>query len=238
MTDIWQVLALTLAAGVMIPAGGLLAHYERLRQGHLRDDLLAGVVAFGGGALLAAVVLLLIPEALEYGAPLLLVGSFLAGALVALWGNHIVERRGTKMGQLGAMLFDFVPESLALGAVAATGAPGALLLALLIGLQNLPEGFNAYREMCNSDRAKWDHGPGLILLGAVALVGPAAGWIGFHFIAGDGPLLAAILMAAAGGILALVFSDIAPLAHRSMHPAPTMGMVLGFGLGLTGLLFL
>lgn len=91
--------------------------------------------------------------------------------------------------------------------------------------------------MCASDRAKWGHGPGLLLLGAAALLGPAAGWTGYRFIAGEGALLAGIVMVAAGAILALVFHDIAPRAHRDRHPAPTMGMVLGFGIGLAGLLF-
>lgn len=45
-------------------------------------------------------------------------------------------------------------------------------------------------------------------------------------------------MAASGAILVLVFRDIAPLAYREGHPAPTMGMVLGFALGLAGSLIL
>lgn len=229
---------MTLAAGVMIPAGGLLAHFERLRRGDLRKNLLASIVAFGGGALLAAVVLVLVPDALEHAGPVVLISSFLGGALAALWGSYAVRRMGTKVGQLMAMLFDFVPESLALGAVAATGGPGAVLLAILVGLQNLPEGFNAYREMCDSDRAKWGHGPGLWLLAGAAFLGPAAGWVGYRFIAGDGAVLAGIVMAASGAILALVFQDIAPLAHRERHPAPTMGMVFGFAVGLAGKLML
>lgn len=98
MTELWQVLALTLSAGIMIPAGGLAAHFERLRPGHLRDDLLAGVVAFGGGALMAAVVLVLIPDALAHAGPVLTMSTFIAGALAALWGDYLVRRMGTKMG--------------------------------------------------------------------------------------------------------------------------------------------
>lgn len=238
MTELWQVLVLTLAAGIAIPLGGLLSHFERLKSGHLRDDFLAAIVAFGGGALLAAVVLVLIPDALEHAGGLLPMAAFLAGSLVALWGSYVLRRMGTKMRQFLAMLFDFVPESLALGAAAAAGAPGALLLAILIGLQNLPEGFNAYRDMCHSARAKWEHGPGLWLLASAALLGPAAGWIGYNFIAGHEAVMAGIVMAAGGAILALVFNDIAPMAHRNLHPGPTMGMILGFGMGLAGVLFL
>lgn len=92
VTELWQVLALTLAAGTMIPVGGVLAHFENLRKGHLRADLLAGTVAFGGGALLAAVVL--VPDALKHAGPVLLVSAFLSGALAALWGSCAVRRMG------------------------------------------------------------------------------------------------------------------------------------------------
>ena len=45
------------------------------------------------------------------------------------------------------MLSDFIPEAIALVASFATGNPTANLLAAMIAIQNLPEGFNAYREM-------------------------------------------------------------------------------------------
>jgi zinc transporter, ZIP family len=45
---------------------------------------------------------------------------------------------------------DFIPESIALGAVFATDTSMALLLAIFIGLQNLPEAFNSFRDMVKS----------------------------------------------------------------------------------------
>jgi ZIP family zinc transporter len=40
--------------------------------------------------------------------------------------------------------------------------------------------------------------------------------------------------AAAGGILYLLFQDIAPQARLARRWAPTLGAVVGFGLGLLG----
>lgn len=42
---------------------------------------------------------------------------------------------------------DFVPEAIAPGAALALGSDTAFLLALLIALQNVPEAFNACREV-------------------------------------------------------------------------------------------
>src|SRR3990167_7004905 len=55
----------------------------------------------------------------------------------------LLARSKTAASQMAAMLSDFIPESLALGAAFAHGGKGAMLLAILMALQNLPEGFNA-----------------------------------------------------------------------------------------------
>ena len=47
------------------------------------------------------------------------------------------------------MLADFVRECAALGGMFAAGAEGAALLALLIALQNLPDGFVVWRELAS-----------------------------------------------------------------------------------------
>ena len=47
-------------------------------------------------------------------------------------------------------------------------------------------------------------------------------------------LLGAIMLFAAGGILYLVFQDIAPQARLARHWGPPLGAVFGFALGLLG----
>ena len=47
----------------------------------------------------------------------------------------------------GRLAVDFLPEAIALGATFGGGHAGGTLLAILIAMQNLPEGFNAFREM-------------------------------------------------------------------------------------------
>lgn len=72
-------------------------------------------------------------------------------------------------------LSDFIPEAIALGAAFAHGEKTGALLAILIALQNLPEGFNAYREL----NATGDIGGKklVLLLAACIPLGPLAGWV-------------------------------------------------------------
>jgi hypothetical protein len=56
-------------------------------------------------------------------------------------------KRGGSKAQFMAMLMDFVPEAIALGALFGHNHRAGILLALFIGAQNLPEGFNSYHEI-------------------------------------------------------------------------------------------
>ncbi|MCT7656220.1 hypothetical protein MBH78_19530 [Oceanimonas sp. NS1] len=152
--DILIMLVLTLVAGMAMPAGALLARVERIHPHWLENEFRHAVVAFGGGALLSAVALVLVPQ----GAARLQAGTaalcFAGGGLAFMALDMLLYRLKTQAGQLAAMLSDFIPESLALGAAFAFGSQGgALLLAGLMALQNLPEGFNAFREL-NGDRGR------------------------------------------------------------------------------------
>lgn len=217
-------------AGLMIPVGGAVAQAERIRPRWLETEFRHSVMSFGGGVLVAAVALVLVPEGIAHLPPLAALAAFGGGgALFALleWGQRGVGQRA----QLLAMLTDFVPEALALGALIATGTPSAGLLALLIGLQNLPEGFNAYRELAASGAASRRV---LALFLALALLGPAAALAGFLVLEAYPAVTAMLMLAAAGGILYLTFQDIAPEAHLSNRQAPSLAAVAGFGLGLLG----
>lgn len=235
MDDILSVILLTLLAGATIPLGGLLASVEKIQPRWLEDDFRHFIMAFGGGALLAAIALVLVPE----GAAALPVGLvvlwFALGSLAFMGLDILLSRKKSPASQLTAMLSDFVPEALALGAAAAGGGKGGLVLALLIALQNLPEGFNAFREIRGAGKPASQL---LLTFSLLALLGPVCGLTGYHFLAGHDEVIGAIMLFAAGGILYLIFQDIAPQAKLERHWTPPLGAVAGFLLGLVGQLVL
>ncbi|MGD2084281.1 MAG: hypothetical protein PVF91_15070 [Chromatiales bacterium] len=159
-------------------------------------------------------------------------GALLAGGLAVLAADHALAKRGTPASMLLATLLDFLPEALALGAAFTVSPPVGPLLALFIALQNLPEGFNAYREMV----VRGGLVPGRVLGLFVALVplGPACAVLGLLHLADQAAATAVIMLGASGGILYVVFQDIAPQARLQRHWAPPLGAVLGFALGLVG----
>jgi ZIP family zinc transporter len=232
MADWLTVVLLTLGAGITMPVGAALASVERIRPAWLENEFRHGVIAFGGGALLAAVALVLIPEGLKALSVLPACLAFVAGALVFMAIDIVLARRGTSASQLVAMLTDFLPEALALGATAAVQGAAGPLLALIIALQNLPEGFNAFRELraATAYRAL----PIIAAFLAMAALGPLFGLFGFFVLAGNHALVGGIMLFAAGGILYLMFQDIAPQAYLENHWAPPLGAILGFLLGMVG----
>lgn len=228
-------LLLTGAAGLAIPVGALLSVCEDLTEGHLREDLLHGTIAFGGGALLAAVALVLVPEGIRGRSVPFVASTFLGGAVAFMLVDRVIEARGEQAANLLAMVMDFVPESIALGAAFATGGSAGPLLALLIALQNLPEGFNAFNELGHAGHSTRTR---LAFLASLALLGPLGGALGFEVLAGYPRLVAGLFLVAGAGILYLIFHDIAPMALREGHSTPTLGAVVGFLAGMIGHLVL
>jgi ZIP family zinc transporter len=229
----WAIVLLTaLGAGLSVPAGAALARIERVQPDWLEAELRHTVIAFGGGALLSAVALVLVPDGMA-DLPLLPAAIVFALGGLAFFGlDRLLARRQTSASQLSAMLADFVPEALALGAVFAGGADTAYLLAVLIALQNVPEAFNACREIEATTRAGAGRILGVFL--AIALLGPIAAISGFIWLVDWPAVVAGVMLFASGGILYLVFQDIAPQARLERHWAPPLGAVAGFLLGMIG----
>lgn len=113
-----------------------------------------------------------------------------------------------------------------MGGMFAFGSPLAPLLALLIGMQNLPEGFNAYREILAV--ARYRRRRTLYLMSVMTLAGPVAGALGWFVAARSPAFVGATMLFASGGILYLLFQDIAPQSRLERHWAPTLGAVIGF----------
>lgn len=219
-------------AGAMIPLGGWLATIEHFRADWLATEFRHGVIAFGGGALLSAVALVLIPEGIS-DLPAWAVLLAVAGGAVLTGGLDLaLARHGSNRAQLLAMLSDFIPEALALGALLVADPRTAPLLALMIGLQNLPEGFNAYREV-QAD-TPIPAGNRLLLFCVLGLFGPLAALAGYVLLPPYPEITGLVMCAASGGILFLMFQDIAPQVPLENRLGPPLGAVAGFLLGLLG----
>lgn len=232
MTDLVMMALLSLAAGAAMPLGALLARLDLIQPSWLGSSWRHFIVAFGGGALISAVALVLVPEGVSKLSPLAATLSFAAGGVFFYGLGQYLNKLKSAAGQLVAMLSDFIPEAIALGAAFAAGERTGLLLALLMVLQNLPEGFNAYEALSKSTAMR----PKFILsaFAVLALVGPVAAATGYFVLSQHQALMGSLMLFASAGILYLVFQDIAPESKLSNQGAPALGAVAGFLLGLIG----
>ena len=233
MDEITEILLYTLAAGVCIPLGGMLASIEKIRPYWLENEFRHFIIAFGGGILLSAVSLVLVPEGNRYFSdPILSVITLLIGGLCFFFLENFLGGEKREKPQFSAMLLDYLPESLALGGAFVLGANSAPLLAIIIGLQNLPEGFNAYRELLSTPGFNKKRVLGSMF--ALAPLGPVMAIVGWVYLYEHVVLLGALMLFASGGILYLIFQDIAPQSRMKHHWAPPLGAVLGFACGMLG----
>jgi zinc transporter, ZIP family len=231
MSDAAYIILLTFAAGLCMPLGGLLANFEHIRPKWLETEFRHFVIAFGGGLLLGAVFQVLLPQGMSmFGASSAAVVIFVLGGVAFFALERGLALRRREAPQLTGMLVDYIPESIALGGLVATDPSLALVLAIVIGLQNIPEGFNAFRELVSlrsatSKKVLW-------FMFLLTPIGPAAGLAAFYGLDGQPVILGAIMLIAAGGIMYLIFQDIAPQSRLRHHWAPPLGAVAGFAVAL------
>ncbi len=228
---------LLLIASLSAIAGGALGHWERVHPAWMRSETRHAVIAFGGGALLAAVSLVLVPKGMALQPAWASLASFTGGAVVFMACDRYFTNHGTPLSQLLAMLLDFVPEAIVVGAIITRSYEEALFLTLIIAAQNIPEAFNAYREIKHqSDRAGIGR-HALMVISLAALSGIGWGFLGYAAFTPEHPLLGTIMTFCAGGIVFLVFRDVAPQAKLERSWYPSLGAVLGFMVGMAGHLF-
>ncbi len=220
-------------AGITVFIGGLLANIfnHHVKESPIKYEIIHTLMSFGAGIILSALALVLIPKAMDELELLPLAISFLVGAILFMLLDQYLEKKGGQTATLLAMMMDFIPESIALGAVFATEPQMAILLAVFIGLQNLPESFNAYRDLVQSGfTAK----KVLIIFFFLSFFGIIGALIG-HFVLNDFPKLTAQLMAfSSGGILYLLIQDIIPESKLKKKHLTSLGAVVGFLVGIIG----
>jgi len=218
-------------AGLAIIVGAGIARWLPDKQREIVREGIHIAIAFGGGVLVAAVAFALVPTGLQALPLWLAITLFFAGSLLFMWIDARLSRCGSSRAQFMAMLLDFVPEAVSLGAVFPHNPRLGVLLAVFIGAQNLPEGFNAYRELVSGNASSCRV---LLMMFALSFLGPVAGLLGYFFLQPARGAVGALMLVAGGGILYLVFQDIAPRVRMKRHWAPALGATLGFIVGMIG----
>lgn len=232
MSEWLIIFILTLATGLAMVVGAFFAALEHLSSRWLESELRHTVIALGGGILLSAVALVLVNEGMLHLTPVWILICFGSGGLAFMLIDLWMRRKKENASQFAAMLLDFIPEVTALGSLYLLDKRYAVLLAFMIILQNIPEGFNAYLELRLDNRHK-----GIKIIGVffiLAFLGPLFGLLSYFFLSEHPEIIAGVMMFAAGGILYLIFQDIAPMAKIKNHRAPALGAVAGFLIGILG----
>lgn len=219
------------ASGITILIGGIFSRLENFPDSKNKEVILHAIIAFGGGVLVAAVAFVLVPRGIESLSIPYVAFFFLSGAFVFFILEQSIGRSGTSVSQLLAMMMDFIPEAIALGAVFAHDQNLGLLLAIFIGLQNLPEGFNSFKELVNNG---FSSTKSLLILLPLSLIGVLGACLGFIFLHNHPAIIAALMLFSAGGIIYLTFQDIAPMSHMKKYGSPALGASLGFFIGMLG----
>jgi ZIP family zinc transporter len=244
-TAVWGLaVAASLLAGAVAAAG--------LR---LPPRVAATLTAFGGGVLLAAVAVELVPEADRLAGQWTTAVGLLVGTLLYIgadaWLTRTEQRRVTRRAAHAAMagrttaapaqgeaargesiaagiFVDGVPESVALGLTVATGQVGVALLAgVLVG--NVVEAYGAAQPIIAAGRPRR---VAVSLLGGIGLALAGATVLGGTILADADPsLIGGAEAVASGAVLAVVSVSIIPYAFSEVSSLVAVASVLGFVAG-------
>jgi len=208
--------------------------------------LIGLTMAFGSGALIAAVAYELVLEAFATNAQLAAVG-FACGALVFYGGDVVIDRRGGSgrksmagtsqlAGSATAILLgtvlDGIPESFVLGASLAQD--GAVPIAVVVGVfaSNLPEALSGTTGLLE---AGWTRARVFIMWSGVVAVSVVASVLGFRLLDAMGSDGGAFALAFAGGAVLVMLADtLMPeafeLGGREAGLLTALGFALAFAL--------
>ncbi|MBG6084958.1 ZIP family metal transporter [Zhihengliuella flava] len=232
------------AGGLALLIGSAAAWFFRVPQ-----KVVAAIMAFGAGVLLAALAFELVGEAVETGGLWPTVFGLLAGAVVFVATNALLAARGARHRKrsgaqqpaeqdvpgsgtaiaVGALL-DGIPESLVLGlSMVTAGAVNPAMLGAVF-LSNIPEGLSSTAGMKRAQRpASYIFG---IWAGLTVLCGVAS-LVGFLALESAPPaLVAGINAIAAGAILAMIVDTMIPEAFEDQHLATGIAATAGFSAAL------
>ena len=237
MSTLSTIIFYSFLSGITVFIGGVISYFyiKNLHEKIEKSKFIHTSIAFGGGVLIAAVAFVLVPEGMEKLDTLPMALSFLSGVVVFFYLDKLLEQKGGELSQLLAMMLDFIPEAIALGAMFGANHTLGILLALFIALQNLPEAFNSYIELIEE---RYKPIKILMIFFGLSFVGVIASLSGYFLLANSPQITASLMLFASGGILYLMFQDIAPLSKLKNSWFPAVGASIGFFVGMVGEKFL
>ena len=248
MNDFTTMLLVTMATGAVTGIGALPVFF-RATVSHRSYDAALGLAA---GIMIAASVFgLILPGMDEGGLGAVMLGVFLGG-FTLLVGNRVIPhvparysgwrgdggaadddpehtsrvRRAALIG--GAIVLHNAPEGLAMGVAFASGLEEvAFLIAVVIGLQNVPDGFAFAVPLGETGVSNGRLLAYTTLSGLVPQV--AAAVFGFSLVSVAAGLFPVAAGFAAGAMMAVVFREMIPSSHgHGYADAATAAFLVGF----------
>ena len=226
-------LGLGLLAGAALPIGAAAGAFLKLPV-----RVVAGVMAFGAGTLIAALALVLMEDAHRHGGLTAAAAGFLAGAVLYTIADSLIKRllgrrrRAAKHAEQSGIaiacgsLIDNVPEGvvIGIGVIGAGSASPALLAAVF--LSNFPEALASAARM----REAGHRAP--FILGVWSAIGALCGlaaWAGFLVFSSFSEAGISIASAvAAGAIVAMLVDTLIPEAYEGAHDFSGLITAAGF----------
>src|SRR5918912_135084 len=239
-------------ASIPLIAGAVLASFVNLKK-----PIIATIMAFGAGVLIAALTFSLIEEAYGLGNDLVpVVLGFALGGLSYSVVNHILNKKsGTKnrkrshgenagggkdasgIALMVGSLMDNIPENMALGIsiIAGGGIVNPVLIAAIF-ISNFPEGLASSQGMRSNGKTTRQI---LLLWSVVVAIGTIAAAIGYSVLAkADKGIVALALSFASGAILVMLAESMIPESFEEggskIGLAAMAGFAVAFALGRLG----
>jgi ZIP family zinc transporter len=245
VSEFVTMVVVTTVAGALTGVGALPV-FVRTRVSHRVYDAALGLAA---GIMVAASVFGLIVPGLEEGPLTAVIGGLAVGGGFLLVANRLIphiharfrgltpeggadatEESGLQQAILvgSAIVLHNAPEGLAVGVAFAGGLEEvAFLLALVIGLQNIPDGFAFAIPMGNAGLSNLRVLVYTTLSGLVPQV--VGSTFGFALVGVATGLFPAAAGFAAGAMMAVVFREMIPSSHGHGHAgAATAAFLAGF----------
>lgn len=238
-------------ASLPLIAGAILASYVNLKR-----NVIASIMAFGAGVLVAALTFSLIEEAYSLVNDLVsVVLGFTLGGLSYSVANHVLNKRAStdhrkrSHGQdagggkdasgvalMVGSLMDNIPENMALGISIVAGGTVNVVLIAAIFISNFPEGLASSQGMKSNGKSRRKI---LLLWSVVVAIGTISSAIGFSVLANlDKDIVAISLSFASGAILVMLAESMIPEAFEEggskIGLATMAGFALAFVLGRLG----